>query len=293
MGNLNGIRTIVTGANTGIGFETARALAKQGASVVLACRNEQRGTDAVTRIQQELPQAKVEFMELDLSSFDSIKAFSDAYLAVDQPLRVLINNAGIMVPPFRTTAEGIESQIGVNHFGHFALSARLMPRLLATPNSRIVNVSSIAHKQGRINFENLKGEKGYIGIREYGQSKLANLLFTFELHRRLKDHGVKDMRAVAAHPGVSQTDLMRHSTFMRVFAPLVTQNPDKGALPSLFAATHMDAFSGDYIGPDGFMEYRGHPKKVACSNRARSVELAQKLWNVSEELCGIKFSFDR
>jgi NAD(P)-dependent dehydrogenase (short-subunit alcohol dehydrogenase family) len=291
IGRLHGRQIIVTGANTGLGYHTAKILAMKGASIVLACRNEQKGTEAVNQIQGAHAEAKVEFMQLDLASLASIRSFAEAYSSANEHLHALINNAGVMIPPFSTTEEGLESQFGINHLGHFALTGLLFPTLRATKGARVVNVSSVAHRDGKLDLDNLRGEKGYRAFREYSQSKLANLLFTFELHRKLRAAGISDLLSVAAHPGMSQTDIMRHSNIMLLFGHLVTQSVEKGALPLLYAATHMNVLSADYIGPNRFMEYWGHPKKVGCARRAKDEAAAAQLWQKSVELSGVSFDF--
>lgn len=291
IGRLKGRRIIVTGANTGLGYRTAEVLVSKGAAVVLACRNEQKGNDAVNQILAAHPEAKVDFLQLDLASLSSVRSFVEAYQQNNDRLSALINNAGVMIPPFTTTQEGLESQFGINHLGHFALTGLLLPVLRATPGARVVNVSSVAHRDGKLDLDNLRGENGYKAFREYSQSKLANLLFTFELHRKLRAAGIMDLHSVAAHPGMSQTDIMRHSAFMVLFAPLVTQSVQKGAWPLLYAATHMDVNSADYIGPDRFFEYWGHPIKVGCTQRAKDEASATQLWQKSEELSGVSFDF--
>ena len=291
IGRLNGRHTIVTGANTGLGFRTAEVMAAKGASVILACRNAEKGEAAVDQITARHPQAQVTFMPLDLASLDSVRHFAEMYSATFEKLHNLINNAGVMIPPFSTTEEGLESQFGINHLGHFALTGLLFPRLRATPGARVVTVSSVAHRDGKMDLDNLRGEKGYKPFREYSQSKLANLLFAFELHRRLRGAAIPDLFSVAAHPGVSQTEIMRHSKFMLLFSPLVTQSIEKGAWPLLYAATHMDVHSADYIGPERFFEYWGHPVKVGCTERAKDPVAAKQLWEKSEELSGVRFDF--
>jgi len=291
IGRLNGRCIIVTGANTGLGYRTAEVLASKGAAVVLACRNEQKGNEAVNKIKTAHPEAKVEFMQLDLASLGSVRSFAEAYQQNNDKLSALVNNAGVMIPPFSTTEEGLESQFGINHLGHFALTGLLFPVLRATPGARVVNVSSVAHRRGKLDLNNLRGEKGYNAFREYSQSKLANLLFTFELHRKLRAARIMDLLSVAAHPGMSQTDIMRHNAFMVRFAPLVTQTAEKGAWPLLYAATHMDVNSANYIGPDRFFEYWGHPINVGCTQRAKDEASATQLWQKSEELSGVSFDF--
>jgi NAD(P)-dependent dehydrogenase (short-subunit alcohol dehydrogenase family) len=279
---------IVTGANTGIGFETAAALAAKNATVVMACRNRQKAEDAMARIRERRPDAKLEFVELDLASLASVERFAEAFRAGHDRLDLLINNAGVMIPPFGTTEDGFELQFGCNHLGHFALTGRLLDLLEATPDSRVVNVSSMAHRQGKMDFDNLNAEKGYSAMPAYSQSKLANLLFTFELQRRLDAAGSKTL-ATAAHPGWTGTDLQRHSGFIRFLNLFFAQTPPMGALPTLRAAADPDAEGGDYFGPKGFYEMRGYPVKVGTTPAAKSELDARRLWEVSEELTGVSF----
>ncbi len=277
---------IVTGANSGIGYETARALAHKGATVVMACRNPGKGQEALDRIVGEKPDGPVELMPLDLSSLDSVRAFATAFEERFERLDMLINNAGVMVPPYGITAEGFETQFGTNHLGHFALTGLLLPLLEVTDDARVVNVSSMAHKAGRIDFEDLNSEQGYRPWRAYGQSKLANLLFTVELNRRSKGDSVL---ATTAHPGWTATNLQASSFMGRVGNGLFAMRPPDGALPTLRAATDPEVEAGDYYGPGGLLEMRGPPVKVVPSNAARDEAVARKLWNVSEALTGVSY----
>ncbi|MEX1311199.1 MAG: oxidoreductase, partial [Candidatus Sulfomarinibacteraceae bacterium] len=247
---------VVTGANTGIGFETAAALAAKNASVVLACRDRQKADDAIRRIRARTPSARLELIELDLASLASVNRFADAFRADHDRLDLLINNAGVMIPPFALTEDGFELQFGCNHLGHFALTGRLVDLLGATPGARVVNVASLAHRYGAMDFDNLNAEKGYDKMKAYGRSKLANLLFTFELQRRLERAG-SGLMATAAHPGWTGTDLQRHSAFIMLANRFFAQTPSTGALPTLRAATDPEAAGGDYYGPRGFYEMRG------------------------------------
>jgi NAD(P)-dependent dehydrogenase (short-subunit alcohol dehydrogenase family) len=279
---------IVTGANSGIGFETARALAEKGAQVVLACRSEERGQDAVRRILQEIPQAAVEFQKLDLSDLNQVADFAAAFKERHGRLDLLINNAGVMVPPESRTAQGFELQFGVNHLGHFALTLHLLDRLQATSHARVVNVSSLAHRSGKMDFDDLNwNKKRYAPWASYGQSKLANMLFTKELQRRLDEMGSK-VAVLAAHPGWTATNLQKNSGLARIFNPMMAMSPAQGALPTLYAATAKGAKPGSYYGPDGLFEVRGHPKEAFISKAARNDDDARKLWDISEELTGVK-----
>ena len=279
---------IVTGATSGIGYETARALAQKGASVVLAVRNMDAGSSAVERIKKETPTAKCEAMHLDLSSLRSVRTFAETFRKRQQKLDVLINNAGVMVPPYSKTDDGFELQFGVNHLGHFALTGLLLDMVLATPDSRIVTVSSMAHRYGDITFDDLNREADYKPMPTYGQSKLANLLFTYELQRKLDGKDTRTM-AVAAHPGWTATDLQRHSGLINFFNRFFAQTPREGAWPTLYAATGNDVKGADYYGPDGFYEMRGHPKRVRSNDKSQDEAVASRLWNVSEELTGVTF----
>jgi NAD(P)-dependent dehydrogenase (short-subunit alcohol dehydrogenase family) len=280
---------IVTGANSGIGFETARELARRGATVVLACRSEGRGDDARNQIRAELPDADVRVTKLDLADLDQVREFAAAFGAEFARLDLLINNAGVMVPPEGRTEQGSELQFAINHLGHFALTGLLLDLLLATPGARVVTVSSQAHRQGTMDFEDLDFEqRGYQAAAAYGQSKLANLLFTFELDRRLAAARA-DVTAAAAHPGWTVTNLQRHSRLIRMLNPIFGMNQAKGALPTLRAATAPDVPGGDYFGPGSFYEMRGYPKRVGTSAAAQSPEDAERLWTVSEERTGVTY----
>lgn len=281
---------IVTGANSGIGYETARALARKGASVVMACRNLEKANAAASEITLGNQDAKLDIIQLDLADLDSVRSFADTFKSRYGQLDLLVNNAGVMVPPFTRTADGFELQFGANHLGHFALTGLLLELLLETPQSRIINVSSGAHRMGSgtIDFDNLNAEKGYSAAGAYAQSKLANLLFTLELNRRLEELG-SDVIATSAHPGWTVTGLQRG--FMHTISRILGQQPEMGALPTLLAATDPGVQRDDYYGPDGFMEMRGYPIKVGSSAAARDSELARRLWDVSEELTGIRYAW--
>jgi NAD(P)-dependent dehydrogenase (short-subunit alcohol dehydrogenase family) len=282
---------IVTGANTGLGFQDARAMAAKGARVILACRNQEKGKAAVEKILAENPSAAVEIASLDLSSLESVRVFAEKFLAENDRLDLLINNAGVMMPPQGKTADGFELQFGTNHLGHFALTGLLLPLLTKTDGSRIVNVASMAHKFGTMDFDDLQWErKAYNKTKSYGQSKLANLLFTYELQRRLIAAGAQTI-AAAAHPGWTGTDLQRHSGLFNFLNPFFAMKPEQGALPTLYAATAPQAKGGEYYGPDGFFEMKGFPKKVGSTVESRDESAAKKLWDVSENLTGISFNF--
>jgi len=281
---------IVTGANSGIGYETARALAHKGATVIMACRSVEKGQVAAHKIQDEDPQGTVAVMALDLANLSSVRDFAEGFKREFQRLDLLINNAGVMMLPDCTkTADGFEMQFGTNHLGHFALTGLLLETISRTPGARVVMVSSTAERFGRMNFDNLNAEQLYDKQAAYGQSKLANLLFTAELQRRFEAASM-DAIAVAAHPGWTTTNLQRH-TRLRLLNPIFAQGPEMGALPSLYAATSPDVRGGDYFGPGGFMQMRGYPTKVKPTDRSKDEADAKKLWEVSEEVTGITFNW--
>jgi NAD(P)-dependent dehydrogenase (short-subunit alcohol dehydrogenase family) len=288
-----GRTAVITGANTGLGYETATALAAKGAHVVLAVRNLEKGKAAADLIARAHPGASVAIQELDLTSLDSIRAAADQLRSAHESIDLLINNAGVMTTPKSTTKDGFELQFGTNHLGHFALTNLLLDRVLAAPGSRIVTVSSQGHRfaRGGIRFDDLQSERSYSRVGAYGQAKLANLMFTYELQRRLQ--GTNTI-AVAAHPGGSNTELVRNSpavlrSIADVVGPLLFQSAEMGALPTLRAATDPGVLGGQYYGPDGFGEQRGYPKIVASSAASHDTEAQRKLWSVSEELTGVVY----
>ena len=289
-----GRTVVVTGANTGLGFQTARVLAARGARVVLACRDLGRARQAAALIDHDpncpLPPQTV---RLDLASLASVREaageIGSAYDAID----LLINNAGVMMTPDRRTADGFELQLGVNHLGHFALTALLLPRMLGVPGSRIVTVASNGHKIGRIDFDDLQSERRYRPMAAYYQSKLANLMFTYELQRRLTAAGA-GTQALAAHPGKARTDLTRHLPAWMRAGNLVIKEPFGnraaiGALATLRAATDPAARGGEYYGPAGPGEFRGHPRLVTPATRARDTDAQQRLWRESERLTAVSY----
>jgi len=291
---------LVTGANSGLGFETARALAQHGAHVVMACRSSDKAAAAEAAINALEPSGSVEVLLTDMADLESIAGSAAQFLAGYDRLDLLVNNAGIMATPLGHTLQGFEQQFGVNHLGHFALTAALLPALTAAgEGSRIVNVSSNAHKFGSMNFDDLMSEKKYGPWPAYGQSKLANLLFTSELQKRLTSAGSSTI-AVAAHPGASKTELGNEpgggilSTLMNVTRPvterLMSQSAAMGALPQLRAAVGDHVVGNDYFGPDGLGEMKGHPEKVGRTGKAKSADSAAQLWAVSLELTGADFS---
>ena len=292
---LTGRTAVVTGGSSGIGLETAREFARVGADVVLACRSADRGDAAARRIREEIRDARVEVMTLDLASLDSVRAFVRAFTDRWDTLHLLINNAGIMMCPHRRTEDGFEMQLGVNHLGHFALTGLLLDPLLRDGAARVVTVSSGAHRMGRVDpAAPIHDDGGYSPARAYARSKLANLLFAFELQRRLEAASAP-IRSMAAHPGVSETDLQRHIEqrwyypAVRPLMALMGQSAWQAAHPTLRAATDPTAPGGTFYGPDGFMEMRGHPVEVGASAAARDEESARGLWERSEALTGVRY----
>jgi NAD(P)-dependent dehydrogenase (short-subunit alcohol dehydrogenase family) len=281
---------VVTGANTGLGFETAQVLAVRGASVVLAVRDIEKGKRAAARIAGTAPGANVMVQPLDLTSLDSIRAAAGELRARHPRIDLLINNAGVMFPPRQTTRDGFELQFGTNHLGHFALTGLLLEQMLPVPGSRVVTVSSLGHRiRARINFDDLQGERSYSRVAAYSQSKLANLMFTYELQRRLPGAGTAI--AVAAHPGLASTELTRNTPAIAAsfYARVMSQNAEMGALPVLRAATDPGVLGGQYYGPGGFFGARGYPKLAHSSGQSHDTAIQRRLWTVSEELTGITF----
>ncbi len=285
---------VVTGATGGLGYETALVLAQKGAQVVLAGRSDAKGQDALARIAAAAPEARVSFEKLDLGSLASVAAFAGR-LAGRGALDLLINNAGVMALPTRqTTADGFEMQLGTNYLGHFALTARLLPLLRAGKQARVVMLSSLAHRQGRIHLDDLQFEHGYVPWRVYAQSKLAMLMFAFELQRR-SDRAGWGLLSDAAHPGWSRTELMANGPGVTsltgraaaLFAPVLGQSAADGALPTLFAATAPAAEPGGYYGPSGSFELKGAPVSASVSRAARDAGVAARLWDASTRLTGV------
>ena len=294
-----GRTALVTGANSGIGYQAALELARHGAHVLLGCRNEAKGRAALERLQREAPGASAEVVALDMASLASIRAFAAAFLAREIALDLLINNAGVMALPTRElTEDGFERQFGTNHLGHFALTGLLLPALLAAPAPRVVTVASLAHRNGKIAFDNLQSERSYKGKGwdAYGASKLANILFAKELDRRARAAHSR-LLSLAVHPGVSTTSIFANgpgennlkAIAVKVLAPVLMQKDDAGALPTLYAATSPDARGGEYIGPDGFGELKGAPVVVQPRPQALDVAVGERLWAVSEELTGVHY----
>jgi NAD(P)-dependent dehydrogenase (short-subunit alcohol dehydrogenase family) len=290
-----GKKAVVTGANTGLGFETALGLAKTGATVILACRDPEKAAQAKAQILTQVPNADIETIPLDLSRLASVREFAAQYQQKYDQLDLLINNAGIMFPPYTKTEDGFESQIGVNHLGHFLLTALLLKLMPDSSESRVVSLSSNAHKFGKINFEDLQSEQKYSSTAAYGQSKLACLLFADELHRRLVANG-KQILSVCAHPGVAQTELARHMPSFLVLimrftvAPLITHPVEQAALPILLAALGSEVKGGNYFGPQGAGEMTGQPGLAVKAPHGQDAAVAAKLWQVSEALTGCQFT---
>jgi len=285
---------VVTGANTGLGFETARVLAARGASVVLAVRDVEKGKRAAARIAEAAPGAEVTLQPLDLTSLESVRSAAAELRDRHPKIDLLVNNAGVMYPPRQTTRDGFELQFGTNHLGHFALTGLLLDRLLPVAGSRVVTVSSQAHRiRAKIHFDDPQWERSYDRVAAYGQSKLANLMFTYELQRRLTAHGAATV-AVAAHPGIADTELLRNSPaairlLEPVIAPLITQNAAMGALPTLRAAADPGVLGGQYYGPDGLGQRTGHPRLITSSAQSYDLAIQRRLWALSEELTGVTF----
>jgi NAD(P)-dependent dehydrogenase (short-subunit alcohol dehydrogenase family) len=293
---LDGKTFVVTGANSGLGAETARALAAKGGQVVLACRDTSKGERAAADIRGRTPDAVVEVRALDLADLASVRTFADKLAADYDAIDVLVNNAGVMAIPLRRTADGFEMQFGTNHLGHFALTGLILPLLLAAPAPRVVTVSSQAHRTGKMRFDDLNWERGYRRWGAYGQAKLANLLFAYELARRVKT-ARRPLISNAAHPGYADTNLQQASSdgqglrsrVMHLGNRMLSQTAAQGALPQLFAATAPDAENGAYYGPDGLFEQKGYPERVSSNKRSNNIDDARRLWQVSEQLTGVTF----
>ncbi len=290
---------VVTGANSGLGLATARALAARNALVVLACRSQKRGQDALQAIQTEQPQARLMLLPLDLADLAAIDAFAAAFLAQHDRLDILVNNAGVMALPRQATVDGFEMQLGVNHLGHFALTGRLLPALLNTPGGRVVTVSSNLHRSGNLDFDDLNWELDYNKWPAYGRSKLANLLFAYELDRKFQT-AEADVISVAAHPGYAATNLQfgrsesgggtLNKLLMRAANALLAQSATMGALPQLYAATAPDVRGGEYYGPAGYREMRGYPARVRSNERSYDPVAAARLWQWSVEKSGVDYA---
>lgn len=294
----SGKKYVITGANSGIGLETARVIADRGARVVMACRSTDKAAAACDDIRATVPDADLQIVALDLSSLDSIRAAADEINDADQPIDVLINNAGIMAVPKGVTVDGFELQLGTNHLGHFALTGLLLGTILRSEQPRVVTVSSNAHKSGKVDFEDLQSDESYSRMGAYAQSKLANLLFTMELARRFRRAGLDDALSVAAHPGLALTNLSAGVTggwweravkMLDRIGPYLTQPAADGALPTLRAATDPHAEGGDYYGPANLREARGPAVKVKPKRIAFDVHDARGLWEESVRLTGVGY----
>jgi NAD(P)-dependent dehydrogenase (short-subunit alcohol dehydrogenase family) len=295
----NGKTAIVTGGNSGLGYYTCRALAAAGAQVILACRDQEKGLSAVRQIQRDFPHASLELLPLDLADLRSVRAFAFDFTEKHARLHILINNAGLMATPYRQTVDGFELQFGVNHLGHFALTCLLLEQLLATPDARIVTVTSLVHTSGVINFDDLDSRHKYARWSAYARSKLANLLFAYELQRRLARRGCTAI-SLAAHPGYSATNLQTTGAeldqnrlllwTMKLGNALLAQPAQMGALPVLYAAAAPDLQGGDIIGPDRLFGMRGYPVKTHSSPASYNLDTAARLWSVSEELTGVNYA---
>jgi NAD(P)-dependent dehydrogenase (short-subunit alcohol dehydrogenase family) len=299
MPDQSGRTAIVTGANSGLGLATARELARAGATVTLACRDAGKGEAAAGQIRAAVPGAQLEVGVLDLADLGSVREFAARAADARAHLDLLINNAGIMAAPRRLTRDGFESQFGTNHLGHFALTGLLLPALLTAPAPRVVTVSSHLHRRGKMNFDDLQGERKYSRWGAYGQSKLANLMFCFELQRRAAAAD-RALLSLAAHPGYAATNLQfaapdrfYEKAYMWIGNRLFAQSADMGALPTLYAATVPGLPGGTYVGPGGRAEQRGHPKVVTAAGKAYDEQAWERLWEVSEQLTGVHYEFER
>ena len=292
-----GKTVLITGANSGIGYQTALELARAGARVWLGVRNPGKGQDALSKLRAQVPGAQVELAEIDVASLASVRAFAEAYTSSGRDLDVLVNNAGVMALPTReVTADGFERQMATNHLGHFALTGLLMPVLLRSADPRVVTVSSLAHRSGKIEVDNLQSERSYSPMGTYGNTKLANLLFARELDRRIREAGGQ-LRSVAVHPGVARTQIFANgpgSSGLRamvfgLISPVLFQSEEHGAWPLEYAASMPGVAGGEYIGPDGFMALKGHPAVEQPKPNALDREAGEKLWAVSEQLTGVTY----
>lgn len=289
----SGKTIVITGASSGLGLSTAMALAAKGAEVIIAVRNIQKGNAAADQIRRRHANANVKIMKLDLGDLNGIRAFAAAYREQYSNLSVLINNAGVMMPPYQKTKDGFELQFGTNHLGHFALTGFLLPLLLRTPKSRVVTIGSLAARSGRIDFDNLDGSKGYRGFTFYRQSKLANVLFARELQRRLFQAGAETV-SIACHPGIAATNITSRGSgnssnrLLTFLMNRLFQSAEMGALPSLYAATYPSLNGGEYIGPDGKGAKKGYPSLDPSIDLIDDPNIAERLWEVSERLTGIR-----
>lgn len=292
-----GKTVLVTGANSGIGYQAALELARRGAHVLLGVRDKTKGAAAMSKLRREVPAASIELADLDMASLASIRAFAASFTSRAVPLDLLINNAGVMALPKRElTEDGFERQFGTNHLGHFALTGLLMPALLAAPQPRVITVSSLAHRNGRMEWDNLQSERKYVPWDAYNASKLANLLFALELQRKASASG-SPLVSIPVHPGIARTRIFSNGPGVRdvkavamvILSPFITQDDTMGALPTLYAATAPQARGGEYIGPDGFQGFKGHPTVEQPRPQALNEADAKRLWSVSEQLTGVAY----
>lgn len=293
MPRLDGKLALVTGANRGLGLEISAGLAAAGAQVIMACRDANKAASAIAEVQRRVPHASVQAMTLDLACLTSVRQFANEFFAKFQKLDLLINNASAILVPLQKTRDGFETHIGTNHFGPYVLTGLLLDLLRATPGARIINTASMAHRlTPGMDFDDLNfTRKPYKDMDAYGKSKLATLMFTFELNRRLREAN-SDLLVAVAHPGYTATNPDYGNFFMRLMTRLMAQAPAMGALPALYAATSPSVVSGDYIGPGGFKELSGYPKKVDCRPEAKDPKLTAKLWSLSEQLTSVKYNFN-
>ena len=283
---------IVTGANSGIGYETTLGLVSKEVEVIMACRDMQKAEEAKDKILNVCPEAQIKPMRVDLSSLNDVKKFADQFQRHYNKLALLINNAGIMMSPYKVTEDGFENQLATNFIGHFALTGLLLPLLTSTSGSRIVTLSSLSYKWAKIQFDDLHAKKGYSRRKAYGQSKRACLIFAYELQRRLSDAGY-DTLSVAAHPGLAKTNLDQYfPNLIRPLGSLFLQSAKKGALPILYAALGKEVAGGEFIGPDGFQQIRGYPTSVDADEYSKNKEVAERLWKASEEMTDIYYLND-
>ncbi|WP_018256521.1 oxidoreductase [Halomicrobium katesii] len=300
MPSLDDRTVVVTGANSGIGYEATKAFARRGATVVMACRSTERGERAAREIDRSVANADLDVLACDLADLDAVADFAEAFTSAYDELHVLCNNAGVMALPRGETADGFERQLGINHLGHFALTGHLLEALAATDGARVVTQSSGAHQNGEIDFEDLQGERSYGRWSAYSQSKLANVLFGYELDRRADEAGI-DVTSAVCHPGYADSDLQRRAgeagagaigaVIAQAANALVAQSAARGALPMLYAATHDGISSGEYVGPGGLLNMRGAPAVQDSSARSYNAATASKLWHVSEDLTGVAYDF--
>ncbi len=291
--SLAGKTAIVTGANTGLGFETAKAFADKGAKVIMACRNMDKAAEAKNKILADLPDSNIKIMEIDLSKLDSVRDFASKFNLEFSHLDILVNNAGVMMPPYTMTDDGFELQYEANYLGHFLLTGLLLRKLENADAARVVSLSSLAHEWGEIYFHDMQFKQKYDKRKSYGQSKLACLMFAYELERRLRKAGSK-IQSLAAHPGIADTELSRYLPFLLRFispliVPFIAQKPKAGAQPEIRASLDRSLPGGTFVGPDGPDQYKGKPVVVDSNSRSKDEEVAGRLWAVSEKDAGIAY----